>query len=174
VRTADGTLRDVTLLPLFDDAGSVRGLMLFDHDRAMVSVQDWRPDLVRVPWRGAVRLDASVGSLGPVSGYQASQAAQLWHFDPDWLLREKRCADDPACVRLTANNCAGRWPVRSLYFRRDLSRITMVSITQAGGIQIGRWKSKLLPPRVAVAAPAFQNAARSGRRIWILDPIWQG
>ncbi len=176
---SDAQLPNVSLLPCYDESGAVRQLLIVTDDGRRVAMLEWRDGLVRVPWSGPMIIDEPTGVLRPLSSYQASQAAKLWHFDPDWLLRKPGCASGTDCRSIMAMNCDGRWTgkVGGLFFRRDLSRISLVGVKQSGGgYSLVGWRAKYLPsgpaPTVAqLAAPAARPSP--GRTVWVLDPIWQ-
>lgn len=170
----------VTLLPCFDESGAVQSLLVVDHGTARVSRLEWRGSLVRVPWSGPVRVDAAIGSLRPLGSIEASQAAALWHYDPDWLLGRAGSAAGADYARIVAMNCDGRWreKVGGVWFRRDLSRISLVGISRNGGYSLVPWRTKYLPAAPAGSAAVAQppaEALRGARRRtgWVLDPIWQ-
>lgn len=170
----------ITLLPCFDESGAVQSLLVVDHGTARVSRLEWRGSLVRVPWSGPVRVDAAFGSLRPLGSIEASQAAELWHYDPDWLLGRASSAAGADYARIVAMNCDGRWreKVAGVFFRRNLSRISLVGIRRNGGYSLVPWRAKYLPAAPAappkVAQPLCGVLPRVSRRTgWVLDPIWQ-
>ena len=67
---------------------------------------------------------------------------------------------------LKTTNAAGSTTksVDMVYFRRDLSRVTLVKRGQG----LKKWGADLLPPKRDRIIPAWP---RAGPR-WILDPIW--
>lgn len=179
VRFTDLQLANVTLLPLFEDSGRVQSLLVVALEPQMVAMLEWHAGLLWVPWSAAVICSETTGVLRSMTSYQVSQAAKLWHYDPEWLLVKAGAGADVDYGPVIAMNCDGRWSgkVGGMFFRRDLSRISLVGLSQAGGgSNIVRWRAKYLPPGPAPrTAPLTSLAARSrgARTMWILDPIWQ-
>ena len=167
LQTSEGRAEARAVLPLFTREGRVEKLLIVtDSTPALI---DWRPGLVRVLVIGPIVLKESFAALS--RGRSFTVPGGLWYDDPNRLIDAGDALVPYSCTELAAKNCSGRWTERigSLYFKRDLSRIVMVSIKSSDGIKLARWKSKYLPDAGPCAAPS--RPRRGG--CWELDPIWR-
>ena len=74
------------------------------------------------------------------------EAAQLWHFDPWWVLDDRRFRNHPGLAALKSTNVRGvRAEIDDLVYDRELGRIKRVSIHGETGRASQDWGADLLP-----------------------------
>jgi len=134
---------------------------------------------IRSPSAGAesgipvpIRIVAATSDVRAVSGEAGARVGGLWHYDPWWVLDERRYARHPDVPVLKATNCAGRLRpgVKMLHYRGNLSRISMVTVRTARSIGLEPWQSAFLPNRETRPTPqwpAFIDLT------WQLNPVWR-
>ncbi|MDM8008080.1 MAG: hypothetical protein QUV05_18215 [Phycisphaerae bacterium] len=163
IRFQDATLTNCVLLPLFDGRGVTARVIVLSADTRECRVFDWRPDLVYVPLPGAARVD-----MLWATPQRAAAGKQLWFYD-----RGARTAPSIGhlCGELGHGNCAGWLPrnIVSVFWRRDLSRVSLVLWREKGGLQFGRWKADWLP---AAPPKRIEETPVHPARGWVLDPVW--
>ncbi len=169
--TPERSVPEATLLPLFDREGMVRRVVFLDERSAGVWCFDPTQTPVRIPLWGPIRVEASPGDLWLLEAGDLAAGGDLWHFDPWWLLADRRYERSEAAEVLKNTNCAGQLPLttKKLVFRWDLSRVRWVVYTDKGGVKSVRLPGNLLlarPPR----PPARVPPGRWG--MWRLDPFW--
>ncbi len=175
VRLSDTVLELASLFPFFDRRGRVRALMLVQPPSRDIVIMELEPELVRVPWWGEIEIRSTVAALRDVDARLAAACADLWHYDPWWVLRAARLEGHSAVPVLKATNCAGGFlkPVYGCYFKRDLSRISGFatnSNTTSGLAALDhtftRFTPELLPEKPEPVQP------EPVKRHWMLDPFW--
>jgi hypothetical protein len=173
VQLADRYLAEATLFPFFDRAGVVQVILLLTPASDEILVLPWSRELVSVPFRGSICIAAGWADLRGVAGSVSGVLLKAWHFDPRWVLKEEPYVFHRMMPELTLTNCAGRCrkKIKMLYFRRDLSRVSLYAGRDSEAIVINCWDSELLPDQPAAAA--LLCAAKARHRVWALDPIWQ-
>ena len=173
VQLADRYLAEATLFPFFDRAGVVQAILLLTPASDEILALPWASELVRVPFRGAIGIAAGWADLRGVAGPVSGVLLNAWHFDPRWVLKEEPYVFHRMTPELTVTNCVGRCrqKLNMLYFRRDLSRVSLYTGRDSEAIVINCWDSTLLPDQPAAAARPCASKARS--TVWALDPIWQ-
>ena len=163
IRFQDATLTNCVLLPLFDGRGVTAKLMVLSAYTRECRVFDWRPDLVYVPVLGAARLD-----MLWATPQRIASGERYWFYDRQGVAE--------SCMRslgggLSLGNCAGVLPrnIASVFWWRNLSRISGVLLKEKGGVQFGRWKSDWLP---AAPPELIEETPVQPLRGWVLDPVW--
>ena len=165
--TPERTMAEATLLPLFDREGAVRWVTFLDARSTDIWCFDPAETGVRVPLWGAIRVDSEPGDLRLLRAEDLAARGDLWHFDPWWLLADRRYDRSEAAQGLKATNCAGQLPgaTNRLLYRWDLLQVKWVVYREAGGERIGKLPGDCLskrPPGPAVGRPCT----------WRLDPFW--
>lgn len=162
-RFQDATLTSCALLPLFDGRGLTAKVMLLSGDTGQYRLVDWWPGFVYVPQMGAVRID-----IAWASPPRAAADRALWFYNrgavtaPNMnsLCGELGCAD--SAMSLPRN-------IASVFWWRDLSRISLVLLKEKGGLRFSRWKADWLP---AAPPKRIEETPVQPARGWVLDPIW--
>ena len=169
LRIGDEILENASLFPFFDNLGQVKQVLVLSPDSPQIQLLRWRVGDFVVPLGSSVRVTGESAWLRPVSDDRLAELADLWHYDPRWLLKAGRYRKHSALEYLKASNCADRFTgdVRVLWFRRDLSQLSWVEVRSFSEFNLQRWRSDLLPQRSAAAAPR-----RRVTGAWRLDPAW--
>ena len=170
VRIGDDVFENASLLPFFDSRGQVRQVLVLRPDSSQIQLLRWRAGDFVVPLWSSVRVTGESIWLRPVSDDRLDELADLWHYDPRWLLNASRYRKHWALEYLKATNCADRFTgdVKALWYRRDLSQLTWVEVKSFSEFNLQRWRSDLLPQRPDAAAPR-----RRVTGAWRLDPAWR-
>jgi len=165
----DTFIRQATLFPFFDRAGSVRQVLIVDADSS--ELRTFRLDKTRawIPLWGSIRLD------GPIQGLDEDvmdQLAPLWHYDPKWLLSDARFESQAAVPILKLTNCAeafGQQPA-DLLFSVRLTNLRKVSfLVPTRDFQSRGFRPEMLPTRGPTRIPGVETRDAG----WQLAPIWQ-
>ena len=168
----DSVKGDVAVFPFFDAAGEVSFCMVVprrDSRLYFFAPHEARP---RVPVWGAIRFEIPIVSWS--DGDDGPALDGMWHYDPDWLLRDTRFADKEIIPALRGTNCCEKLPddVKCLYYRRDLSRVQTVL---RGSSDHPRFVTltDVLPPAPPEALGTTTMSQRTDRAgTWRLDPVW--
>jgi hypothetical protein len=161
---------DGSLFPLFDTAGRVRHIMIVVPQPAGIYLLPWRPNLLRVPLVGPVRV-LTAEALMPLAGTRSVDAVrQLWHYDPWWVLDDDAFTSRRMVDILKRTNSAHHWrhDVKAVYFSRDLSRLTWIMKANGMMVRIHTHGSQPLPTR----CPEPETATGRRHACWVLDPVW--
>jgi len=163
IRFQDATLTNCALLPLFDGRGVTAKVMVLSADTRECRVFDWRPDLLYLPFLGAARVDALWATPQRVAS-----GGRLWFYDRQGVAESRTSS---LRGELSLGNCASALPksIVSVFWWRDLSRISGVVLKEKGGVQFGRWKPDWLP---AAPPELVEEAPTQPERGWVLDPVW--
>jgi len=173
VQLGDRCLAEASLFPFFGRSGEVCAILLLTRDSPEIFALSWMWGLVRIPFRGPMRIAANWMDLRGVADPVARLWVNAWHFDPWWVLKEEPYVSHRMAPGLKVTNCVGRGKrkVSMLYFRRDLSRVSFYTARESNSVGINRWNNDLLPdPPVAIATPC---PAKARCPAWVLDPMWQ-
>jgi len=175
VRIGDDVFENASLFPFFDHDGHVRQVLVLQGDSSQIGVLRWRASDFVVPLLSSVRVTGESAWLRPVSYDRLDELCGMWHYDPRWLLDAPRYRTHPLVEYLKATNCADRFSgnVRTLWFRRDLSRLSWVEVKSFSEFNLQRWHEDFLPAKKpSMARP---TAAAPKQRVvdaWQLDPVW--
>jgi hypothetical protein len=161
-----GRLSRAALFPLFDQSGQVRQVMVVAPDSSRLLFFDPGEAAPIVPLWGTIRFRRQFSWR---ADDDLSGAEPLWHFDPDWMLRDSRFESSEMAPLIRATNCAGKFKqrIKFVYFRRDLMRVRWVTNRSSDGWQLIRYNPDLLPP-----PPSQPRRARKRPAGWTLSPFW--
>ena len=170
VRIGDDVFDDVSLFPFFNQAGQVKHVLVLRDDTSQICLMRWRPGDFAVPLWSAVKVTGESAWLPPLSEDGLEELAGLWHYDPWWVLNARRYRKLWAVDELKATNCVHKLTVdvKTLWFRRDLSRSNWVEVRSHSEYNLQRWKARLLPDPPASA----DHRGRQGAATWRFDPVW--
>lgn len=171
-RFLDRSVRGVSLFPFFDRSGKIRQVMIALGDAQDLYLLPWGPHRIRVPFWDAVSVRNKLATLQQIGPTPLQALDGLWHYDPWWILDDDRYANHPAKRWLKASNCVDELQknLSQVWYRRDLARLSWVTIREDDGTAIKLWHSDMLPER---PPPTPLPADPSGQRaVWHLDPIW--
>lgn len=171
LRSSTQRLRGAAVYPFFDRDGQVPLIMIVIADAPDIHLLPWSPELIRVPLFGNVRLTGDLLGLPHLGEADTATIAALWHYDPRWLLNDKRFAGHWAVDLIKSTNCADclNADIKRLYFRSDLSKLVGVFIKMKSETQWLGWRPYYLPGKaIQSAAPAPADRTPP----WRFDPIW--
>ncbi len=170
VRFDDGEVWRTSLFPFFDANGEVKSLLF---------VRQEPPDLCSVgfyegvfeqahPWATKRVLLPSEGAIALEPGHALDRLAQLWHYDPWWVLAKPPFADHFATPTLKRTNCVDRLPAHTeaLAFERNLSRVHSIQVRRGDEPESLAWESEWL------RGDHDEEMTLPERPRWVLDPLW--
>lgn len=164
----DTCIRQATLFPFFDRAGSVDHVLVVDADSS--ELRTIRLDETRawIPRWGPIRLN---GPLLNLDEDVVDQLAPLWHYDPWWLLKDARFESQAAVPILQLTNCAESFdqPPADLLFSPRLTNLCKVRFpVPSKEYESHRFTPEMLPTRDPTRSPGVQTRGVG----WYLDPMW--
>ncbi len=168
----DCTYRDAAVLPFFTSEGEVSFCMVVLPQASRLYFFTPCDTGLRLPLWGTIRFQNPEWSWSDGAGSPALSG--LWHYDPDWLLRDERFAAMEIVPLLRKTNCCSRLPsdVKGLYYRRDLSRVRFVHRSVRDQVRLVAITEVLPESPLDWSGP--DGSPQTGRRTggWRLDPIW--
>jgi hypothetical protein len=171
LETPERSIAKAALLPLFDREGKVRRVIFLDPSAPGIWFFDPAVVRVRIPLWGPIRLDSGPGELQLLSPGGLAALGEVWHFDPWWLLADRRYARSEVAATLKATNCfepLSKTGQRLLY-RWNLCRAGWIATRDKGYVRLGPLLADL-PPAERPCPVAAPRVARPG--VWVLDPFW--
>lgn len=168
----DGRLEKASLFPLFDGAGTTRGLMLTSAESSDILLSTWRPELVERRWFRPMRLRLRRHDFSAAP--EDLDLESLWHFDPWWELGDERYAGHSLMPALKETNIPGHDPALTRFWLHStLGRVTWVATGEGEATDMQRYK----PSRLRTAEENRRNArparaAQRDRSTWRLRPFW--
>lgn len=168
----DWSLARAGLFPFFDRQGMIWRVMVVDADSPQIWLFDPNQAELRIPLLGPINLRPVPSTMRLLDDRELAAVKGLWHFDPSWVLGDPKYAPSAAAQSLKESNCLERfpWPVSTLYYRRDLSRVSLALRRRKQGNDFVRLSSDALPERPASARVRSPNPHVAAR--WRLDPFW--
>ena len=173
LETPERSIPKAALLPLFDREGKVLRVVFLAPGSADIWFFDPAVVRVRIPLWGPIRLDSSPGDLQLLSAGGVAALGEVWHFDPWWMLADRRYDRSEVAAILKTTNCFEQLSKtgKRLFYRWNLCRAGWIVTMEKGTVRPGPLLADLLPagpPRLATAP----TVARAG--VWVLDPFWVG
>lgn len=172
VVTPGWTLAGAGLFPFFDRSGVISRVMVVAAESTQLWLFDPGRAELRIPLLGPVVLQPLPSTLRRLEGPQLAEVQSLWHFDAWRVLGDARFALSDVAQALKATNCLERfpWSVAALYYRRDLSRVSLMLRRKKQGMELVGFAKDALPERPD--APPTAPKPRAAMR-WRLDPFWR-
>ncbi len=169
--TPEWTLVRAGLFPFFNRRGVISRVMVVGAESPQIWLFDPSRAEVRIPLFGPIVLRPLPSTLRRLEELQLAEVKDLWHFDPWWVLGDRRFALSEVAQAIKATNCLGAfpWPIVAFCYRRDLSRVSMVLRRKKQGIEIARFPPDVLPERPEPTPPPSKPHAATR---WRLDPFW--
>lgn len=179
IRCTDGDMRDVTLFPCFERSGMVPAVLAADHKNARLLLLRMDRCKVKARWLGRIRCDSPQSTFSDLTPDGLTMLARLWYFDPWWMLAKPPFQTHWASTALQATNCVNLLSEKhkAMYFRRNLSEIRGILVSEKGESKFKDWDSNNLPEPKQITRnardrqPVTYTALRRGPT-WRLDPIW--
>ncbi len=171
--TPEWTLARAGLFPFFNRAGVISRVMVVDAESSQLWFFDPGRAELRIPLFGPIMLQPFPSTLRRLDESQRTDIKCSWHFDPWWVLGDARFVSSGAAQALKATNCLERfpWAVSSLYYRRDLTQVSMILRRKKQGQELVRFPRDVLPegPTVTIPSPPRPHTKIG----WKLDPFWR-
>jgi hypothetical protein len=168
----DRPLERASLFPLFDDLGQTRVVMITALENGRIMLADWAPGLFVRDWARRNRLRLRFTDLSDASMWDEERFADLWHFDPVWVLGDERYQGHGAVPALRSTNIPGYdETVSGVGFDRSVGRALYVERGSGESSRFGRFTADTL----AAAARRRRDAQRPrGAAVvgWRLRPFW--
>jgi hypothetical protein len=170
----DRPLERASLFPLFDDEGRTRMVMITAEENARIMLADWVPGLFVRDWMQRNHLRLRFTDLDDASMVDEERFADLWHFDPWWVLGDERYQGHGAVPALRNTNIPGYdATVSGVAFDAGLGRATWVVTGSGHSARVRRFSAHPLAAiarRRRVAQERPRSAALVG---WRLRPFWR-
>lgn len=170
----DRPFEGASLFPLFDDEGRTQVVMITTEENGRIMLADWRPGLFVRDWalRNRVRLRST--DLSDASMWDEERFADLWHFDPWWVLGEERYHGHGSVPALRSTNIPGYDSTWSgVIFDPALERATYVEKGSNHSHHVRRFKSDTLAAISERRRSAHTPSRREIAVGWRLRPFWQ-
>ena len=120
---------------MFDDEGRTRVVMITAEENGRIMLADWAPGLFARDWARRHRLRLRFADLGDASTWDEARLADLWHFDPWWVLGEQRYQGHGSVPTLRSTNIPGYdSTVSGIVFDPDLGRASYVVRTSGESV----------------------------------------
>lgn len=166
LRIGEKKYEEASAFPYFTAGGLVQRYMLILPKSPEIFDLEARPGALERHWWG---LAVAAGHEPLPLGTRAGALGTLWHYDPWWVLADKRFAGHPAKAALKATNMVDRLErgTFDLLYRRDLSAVT--------GLRTWSWRwpwLRQLPWRDGLLAEPSPPAQQSPPNTWQLAPRW--
>ncbi len=175
LQLVDQRIEQTSLFPFFDREGSIRALMLISQDSGDIALVPYRPGLFLHRLFRPSRLDLRRADLRNSRFRDAHRLARLWHFDPWWVLADKRYAHHSAVPTLRATNIVGfDKPFDRIWFDSVLSRALLVASGRGEATKVKRFSPGLLDKAEGKRSRSISQAtAEKSSSEWRLRPFWE-
>jgi hypothetical protein len=169
----DRSLERASLFPMFDQEGRTRMLMITAEDDGRILLADWASGLFARNWSRRHRVHLRFADLRDASSWNEERFADLWHFDPWWVLGEERYHGHGSVPALRNTNIPGYEPtISGMRFDATLGRAVLVSKQTGDNHTVWRFTADTL-----AGAAKRRRAVHEGHRRapdgWQLRPFWR-
>jgi hypothetical protein len=170
----DWSLDRAALFPLFDDEGRTRMLMLAAEDSGRILLADWAPGVFVRGWGRRDRLRLRFADLEDASTRDEATFADLWHFDPWWVLGEPRYQGHESVPALQGTNIPGfDATVSGMAFDRDVGRASYIVTGAGDAVRVRRFTPETLATMVLRRRATRERPRAAVRAGWQLRPFWR-
>jgi hypothetical protein len=170
----DRSLDSAALFPMFDDEGRTRMVMITAEEDGRIMLADWAPGLFARDWARRNRLRLRFADLTDASAWDEARVADLWHFDPWWVLGEQRYQGHGSVPTLRSTNIPGHdSTVSGIVFDPDLGRASYVVKTSGESLGIRRFTRETLAAMARRRRAAHEPARPAVVTGWQLRPFWR-
>jgi hypothetical protein len=170
----DRWLENAALFPMFDDEGRTRMVMITAEENGRIMLADWAPGLFARDWARRNRVRLRFADLNDASTWDEERVADLWHFDPWWVLGDQRYQGHGSVPTLRSTNIPGYdSTVSGMVFAPDLGRASYVVKRSGESVGVRRFT-----PDTLAGIARRRHAARERPRAavmagWQLRPFWR-
>ena len=174
VELEDRPLERASLFPMFDDEGRTRVVMITAEENGRIMLADWAPGLFARDWARRYRLRLRFADLGDASTWDEARLADLWHFDPWWVLGEQRYQGHGSVPTLRSTNIPGYdSTVSGIVFDPDLGRASYVVRTSGESVGVRRFTPETLATIARQRRAAHERPRAAVVVGWQLRPFWR-
>ena len=169
----DRPLDRASLFPMFDDEGRTRMVMITAEETGRILLVDWAPGLFARDWARRNRLRLRFADLNDASTWGETSFADLWHFDPWWVLGDPQYRGHGSVPALRSTNIPGYDTTLSgMVFDADLGRASHVVRKSRESVRMMRFTPETLAA-MARRRHAAHDRPRAVMAGWQLRPFWR-
>src|SRR5262245_1689677 len=170
----DRPLERASLFPLFDDEGRTRMVMISAEENGRIMLADWAPGLFARDWAQRNRLRLRFADLDDASAWDEARFADLWHFDPWWVLGDDRYQGHGSVPALRSTNIPGYdSTVSGITFDPDLGRASYVVRKSGDSVRVRRFTPDTLAAIARRRRAAHERPRAAVMAGWRLRPFWR-
>src|SRR5688500_5339750 len=170
----DRPLEGASLFPMFDDEGRTRTVMITAEESGRIMLADWVPGLFARDWAQRNRLHMRFADLNDASTWDEARVADLWHFDPWWVLGDQRYQGHGSVPTLQSTNIPGYdSTVSGIVFDPDLGRASYVVRRSGGSVRVRRFTPETLAAIARRRRAAHERPRAAVVAGWQLRPFWR-
>jgi len=170
----DRRLDRASLFPLFDDEGRTRTVLITAEENGRILLADWAPDLFVRDWARRNHLRLRFTDLDDASTWDEARFADLWHFDPRWVLGDDRYQGHGSVPHLRSTNIPGYDQTMSgVVFDPSLGRASYVVRGSSDSVSVRRFNAQTLAAAAERRRAAQVRPRRAPAAGWQLRPFWR-
>lgn len=174
VELEDRPLERASLFPMFDDEGRTRMVMITAEENGRIMLADWAPGLFARDWARRNRLRLRFADLNDASTWDEARFADLWHFDPWWVLGDQRYQGHGSVPTLRSTNIPGYdSTVSGIVFDPDLGRASYVVRRSGESVRVRRFTPETLAAIARRRRAAHERPRAAVISGWQLRPFWR-
>jgi hypothetical protein len=170
----DRPLEGAALFPMFDDEGRTRMVMILAEEDGRIMLADWAPGLFARDWVRRPRLRLRFADLNDASTWDEARLADLWHFDPWWVLGDQRYQGHGSVPTLRSTNIPGYdSSVSGIVFDADLGRASYVVRRSSESVSVRRFTPETLAVIASRRRATHERPRAPVTAGWQLRPFWR-
>jgi hypothetical protein len=170
----DRPLERASIFPMFDDEGRTRMVMITAEETGRILLADCAPGLFARDWWQRHRVRLRFTDLVDASTWDEPRFADLWHFDPWWVLGEPRYQGHGSVPIVRSTNIPGYdSTVSEVVFDRDLGRVSYVVWGNGDSVRARRFTPDTLAAMARRRRAANERPAAVVTGGWQLRPFWR-
>ena len=170
----DRSLEGAALFPMFDDEGRTRLVMITAEENGRIVLADWAPGLFARDWARRNRVRLRFADLNDASMWDEARVADLWHFDPWWVLGGERYQGHGSVPTLQSTNIPGYdSTVSGIVFGPDLGCASYVVRRSSESVGVRRFTPETLAAIARRRRAAHQRPRAAAVTGWQLRPFWR-
>jgi hypothetical protein len=174
VELEDRPLERASLFPMFDDQGRTRMVMITAEENGRIMLAGWAPGLFARDWSRRNRLSLRFVDLNDASMWDEARFADLWHFDPWWVLGDERYQGHGSVPTLRSTNIPSYdSTVSGIVFDPDLGRASYVVRGSGESQHMRRFTPDTLAAIARLRRAAHERPRTAVMAGWQLRPFWR-